>query len=476
MVFSSFLFLFYFLPVVLGVYFLSPRALRNVILVLASVFFYAWGEPRFTVTLLILCFIDYCAAILIDKSVGVTRKWFLTVSLLINAASLAYFKYSNFFIHEWNRVLEQWGFPDVAWTKVALPIGVSFFTFHKISYVVDVYRRIQKPARNVIDYALYILFFPQLISGPIVRYHEIADQIQSRSVKLDDLFEGISRFSRGLAKKVLVADVVGHVADTMFGLSPSALTPSYAWLGMVAYTAQIYFDFSGYSDMAIGLARIFGFRFPENFDNPYLARSFTDFWRRWHMSFGRWMREYLYYPLGGSRYGTFRTYVNLWVVFLFSGLWHGAEWTFILWGVYHGVFMTIERLFLEKRLTLAPIWFQTLFTLFFVMLSRVLFRAESLAEAGTYYSHLVSSSEVTKIVPIGNIVSTFELCMVVMAYVICLWPLLLKNSNERPTVYSFIPNLAVSTAWRGACAVLLLFLSVTAMAGTDFSPFIYFQF
>lgn len=474
MVFSSFLFLFYFLPAVVGLYLLAPRAGKNVVLIVASLLFYAWGEPRFVGVLLGLCAVDFVLSQGIERSAR-WSKTLLVVSLLINIAALGYFKYTNFFLGEVSRIGQWFGGAPLEWKRVVLPIGISFFTFHKISYVVDVYRRIRPAASDPVKFLLYILFFPQLIAGPIVRYHEIEQQLHYRSVRLSDLFEGLVRFSIGLGKKVLIADVVGHTADKVFGLQAVSLSSGIAWLGLVSYTAQIYFDFSGYSDMAIGLARIFGFKFPENFDNPYLASSFTDFWRRWHISFGRWMREYLYYPLGGSRVSVARQYLNLWVVFLFSGLWHGAQWTFVLWGIWHGLFMTLERLFLGRWLLKLPHAAQVLLTLFMVMLSRVLFRADDLGHAATYFRALVSDDLVRRAVTLSAVSSSYELSMVVLAYLIALGPLI-------PGVTAFGSALRqrsgqlLRECMAGAQALLLLLLSAAAMAGTDFSPFIYFQF
>lgn len=475
MVFSSFIFLFYFLPATLLAYFLVPHRLKNLILILASLFFYTWGEPRFVMILLGLCTVDFLAGLAIRHSGPKTARTILTISILISVAALGYFKYANFFIHEVNRAAGLFGFGHIKWHKVVLPIGISFFTFHKISYVVDVFRGVRQPARSPIDFLLYILFFPQLIAGPIIRYHEIEEQLRKRSTRLEDIFEGLIIFSIGLAKKVLIADVAGHTADQVFGLKFGVLAPSHAWLGLVAYTAQIYFDFSGYSDMATGLARVFGFHFPKNFNYPYLARSFTDFWHRWHMSFGRWMREYLYIPLGGNRVSVARQYMNLWIIFLFSGFWHGAEWTFVLWGIWHGLFMTLERLFLGRWLGRLPIVVQTLLTLFLVMLSRVLFRAETIKQAGGYFTRLVSAHDLRNYVPWASVTSRHEVFIIVLAYAICLWPLIPGAEAGLKRLGGRIP-VALSTILRGACALVLLLLSVIALAGTDFSPFIYFQF
>lgn len=476
MVFSSYLFIFYFLPPVVLIYFLAPKILKNLVLIIASLFFYTWGAPDFVLSLLLFCALDYCFGLAIQRTVSSSRaKQLLTISLLINISALAYFKYANFFIHEVNRAILAFGLSPIAWTKIALPIGISFFTFHKISYVVDIYRKIRPACSNPIDFLLYILFFPQLIAGPIIRYHEIEQQLKERRSRLNDVFEGLVRFSIGLAKKVLIADVVGHTADQMFALKLETLATPYAWIGIVAYTAQIYFDFSGYSDMAIGLARIFGFHFPENFNQPYLARNFTDFWRRWHMSFSRWMREYLYYPLGGSRCSSFRNYINLWIIFIFSGFWHGSEWTFVLWGIFHGFFITLDKLFLLRLTEKLPVFIQVLSTLFLVMISRVLFRADNLDHAWMYTQQLFAGVSVQKFIPLGMLSSHYELFMIGLAYSICLWRLLPGLEEFLKFIWQ-TRSTAQRTAFKGIWAALMLFLSAVSMAGTDFSPFIYFQF
>jgi alginate O-acetyltransferase complex protein AlgI len=275
---------------------------------------------------------------------GKRRKFFLTLSLIFNLGLLIYFKYANFFVENLDSILNSFGLKSVVWTKIALPIGISFFTFQKITYTVDVFRKVHAPLKKVWDYAFYILMFPHLIAGPIVRFNLIADQIEDREYNetTDNRLTGFFRFTVGLAKKVLIANVLGEQVDKIFALSGGDLTSSLAWIGIVAYTFQIYYDFSGYSDMAIGLARMIGFDFPENFNNPYISQSITEFWRRWHMTLGRFMKDYLYIPLGGNKVSTVRLYFNLWVVFLLSGLWHGAAWNFVLWGAYQGIFLVAD--------------------------------------------------------------------------------------------------------------------------------------
>ena len=417
------------------------------------------------------------AELLQTKSRKLSAKSILTLGIFINVAALVYFKYSNFFLAEYSRVLSLFGSTPLVWQKVILPIGISFTTFQSISYLVDVYRRRSAAERKIVDYMLYAFFFPHLIAGPIVRYVELRAELKQRSTKLNDLYEGLFRFSIGLAKKVLLADVIGHTADQIFSVPPNTLTQSQAWIGMIAYTAQLYFDFSGYSDMAIGLARMFGFRFPENFDRPYLANSFSDFWRRWHMSFGRWMRDYLYYPLGGNRCSPGRGYFNLWVVFLFSGFWHGAQWTFVLWGAYHGLFMTLEKLFLDRWTQKVPNTIKVLFTLFLVMLSRVIFRAENLAFAGAYYKQMFAPVISPTPRLWGYLSSPYEIAMLLLGYAICLYPLVPGlNSLENRVKAFFNQSLILRDSLHSAVCITLLAFSAIALAGRDFSPFIYFQF
>jgi alginate O-acetyltransferase complex protein AlgI len=480
MVFSSFIFIFYFLPIALLAYAISPRLLKNLSLAAASILFYSWGEPKFALIFLGFCLFNYLSARFIsffhEQSDGLTKaKIAIWSSVTFNVSALVYFKYANFFVGEFNRTISLFGASPVLWEKVILPIGISFTTFQSISYLVDVYRKKCSVEKNLIDYLLYAFLFPHLIAGPIVRYAEIQSELKSRSTRLNDLYEGILRFSKGLAKKVLIADVIGHTADTIFGSPVGSIAVSQAWVGMAAYTGQLYFDFSGYSDMAIGIARMFGFHFPDNFDRPNLANSFSDFWRRWHTSFGRWMRDYLYYPLGGNRCSAFRSYFNLWVVFLFSGFWHGAQWTFILWGAYHGLFMTMERLFLDRWTKNIPNAIKVLFTLFLVMLSRVLFRANDLPHALSYYKQMFASTVPQMPKLWGYLTSPYEITMLFLAYLICLYPLIpgwQKVSDS--VIQKFSDNskeLVRAFTW-----TFLLILSVVALAGRDFSPFIYFQF
>jgi alginate O-acetyltransferase complex protein AlgI len=381
MVFSSSLFLLYFLPIFLLTYFIVNKRYKNLVILLFSILFYSWGAPKFIFVILGTTFLDFHLVKWMSKTNKVLyRRMMLALSISINLGLLFYFKYSYFFIENVNSFLSFFGIDQVHWTKLILPLGISFYTFETITYVVDVYRRVHKPLHNFWDYQLYIILFPKLIAGPIVRFHEIADQLENRdqSDTIDDKLLGLLRFGIGLAKKVLIANVMGAEADKIFALQEGELTTYTAWMGTIAYTFQIYFDFSGYSDMAIGLARILGFRLPENFNNPYVSQSISEFWRRWHMTLGNFMRNYLYIPLGGNRVDSKRRlYFNLWVVFILSGLWHGAAWNFVLWGAFHGGILILDRLFLLKVYQIIGKYASILITFMLTMIGWVLFRAHS---------------------------------------------------------------------------------------------------
>ncbi|WP_436643535.1 MBOAT family O-acyltransferase [Microbaculum sp. FT89] len=397
MVFSSIEFLIFFLPAAIGLYFLVPVAARNAVLLVASVLFYVWGSGALVLILIASIVLNFaCGAVVARARTSGDRR--LTVAgiagaVAANLAILGYFKYANFIVAQVNDVGTMTGLGTIAWDGVILPIGISFYTFQAMSYVFDVARGAARPARSLVDFALYVSMFPQLVAGPIVRYATIAEALVERRTRFDDFAEGAQRFALGLVKKVVIADSVAPIADAAFATSSGDLTFSAAWIGLVAYTIQIYFDFSGYSDMAIGLGRILGFRFPENFDRPYSAHSITEFWRRWHMSLSSWFRDYLYIPLGGNRGGALRTYANLWIVFLVTGLWHGAAWTFVLWGAWHGLLLVAERLTGWRELTLrtlpAVIGARAL-TLLLVMAGWVLFRAPDLGAALGYYAALAT--------------------------------------------------------------------------------------
>ena len=476
MVFSSITFLFVFLPVALAAYYACPERHRNAVALAASLFFYAWGAPRFVLVLVASSLLDYVLSreLPAGRRPERVRRWILGLAVALNVSLLLYFKYANFFVENLNAWLGRFGAGEIAWTAVALPIGISFFTFQKVSYLADVYRGTAQVARNAADYLLYVALFPQLIAGPIVRYHDVAQQLIRREHVRERFFTGILRFCQGLGKKVLVANTMAEVADAAFGAAPGTLSCGGAWLGAVAYAFQIYFDFSGYSDMAIGLGRMLGIEFLENFNRPYVSRTITEFWRRWHISLSNFMREYLYIPLGGNRKGVVRTYFNLWLVFLVSGFWHGAAWNFVAWGAFHGFFLCMDKLFKNTRAMRAPAWVGIPITFALVLFSWVLFRAETLAQAVAYMGRMV---DVFGAAPAA---AAFEFgrrhwTMLAAAFVLCFGPALkahpfdfMRLEPARATVGQ--------AAVRFAAAMVLLVWSAAVLATSSFNPFIYFRF
>ena len=469
MVFSSHIFLLYFLPVFLVGYFLVPARWRNGVLLAGSVIFYAWGAPDFVLVLLAATVATFYLVRLMDKAPNTGRKrlW-CAAALVVNLGLLAYFKYANFFVDN----LAALGVNTTGWVKVLLPIGISFFTFQSVTYVVDTYRGVNRPMERLTDYVVYIIMFPQLIAGPIVRYNEIADQVTAeRRLRWDECLQGFYRFVIGLAKKVLIADVLGQTVDTVLGGDLAALGMGEAWITLAAYTMQLYFDFSGYSDMAIGLGRILGFKFPENFDNPYISASVTEFWRRWHITLGTFMRNYLYIPLGGNRKGTARTYLNLWLVFLLSGLWHGAGWNFVLWGAYHGFFLVVERMTGWGRATEKRNPLRVLLTFAVVSVGWALFRIENLADCWTFITRLFSFSTNSQLLTLNSQLIVTLLLALAFSF-ITLIPFGRKLQQfVFQTMYRPKQHIAV---WVVAC--LLVFLCLGALTASDFSPFIYFRF
>ena len=382
MVFSSLPFLFFYLPVVLLIYKLTPLKLRNLFLLLASLFFYGWGEPVYILIMFLSTAVDYTHGMLVERWRSDDRKARLAVasSVFFNLAILVFFKYWDFIAGNVNALtglnLPIFGIP--------LPIGISFYTFQTMSYTIDVYRQSAPVQRNVITFGAYVTLFPQLIAGPIIQYKTVAEQLVSRTENLEKFVSGVRRFIVGLAKKVLLANAIGELWDQ--ALASQSLTVAGAWLGLAAYAFQIYFDFSGYSDMAIGLGRMLGFEFIENFNYPYISRSVVDFWKRWHISLTTWFREYLYFPLGGNRVPRWKWVRNILIVWLLTGLWHGAGWNFLLWGLYYALFMLAERLFLGKWLEKLPRALQHVYALFVVLIGWALFAVEDMGRLGAYLS------------------------------------------------------------------------------------------
>ena len=504
MVFSSSVFLFCFLPVFLAVYFLADRKYKNGVALIASLLFYGFGSPRFLLVLLLSILIDYFIVRKMANSQEPKRKkLFLILSIILNIGLLAYFKYANFFIENFNALIGAFGANPVRWTKVVLPIGISFFTFQKMSYSVDVYRGTSAPLKSIFDYALFIMLFPQLIAGPIVRYNEVAAQIVDRSANetIDNKLFGFYRFVIGLSKKMLIANVLGEYVDKVFAMPASEMGMATAWIGILAYTFQIYFDFSGYSDMAIGIGRMIGFKFPENFNYPYISKSVTEFWKRWHITLGSWMMDYLYIPLGGNRKGKGRTYLNLWIVFFLSGLWHGAAWNFVVWGAYHGLFICLDKLFKVKgeRLKVKGTSYLSTFTshlstFLIVMVGWVLFRADTLGYAVQYIGTMFGFHGQA---PTANVTPQLVFTLIVAAFFSFLGLFTTgKSANGKSANLANLTNFnslnslnspttdnsprkktsPVLSVVVGVIIVVLLLLSASFILKGSFNPFIYFRF
>ena len=472
MVFSSNVFLIYFLPIFLIFYFISPKKWRNVVLLLFSLVFYAYGAPDFILLLVGSCVANFYLVKLMHNSENkLTKKLYCAAAIIISLGLLIYYKYANFFIDNINILLEAFGAHTITFAKVLLPIGISFFTFQSITYVIDTYRGNNQPMERLHDYVLYIMMFPQLIAGPIVRYCDIEQEIRHRDYNWGEALQGFYRFIIGLSKKVLISDVIGIQVDKMLTGDIALFDTATAWITIVGYTMQLYFDFSGYSDMAIGLGKIMGFHFQENFDNPYNSRSITEFWRRWHMTLGAFMRNYLYVPLGGNRCSKSRMYFNLWIVFLLSGFWHGANWNFLIWGAYHGIWLVLERMGLKKfydKIGKIP---SVLITFLLAVIGWVFFRIENFNDAITFISRMFAFD--------FNIIATvydkqffFTLIVALIFSFICLLPFGKKiHYFVFYTNYNKTQNIIV---WLIAVIVLLFCLGALNVAG--FSPFIYFRF
>jgi alginate O-acetyltransferase complex protein AlgI len=479
MIFSTPVFLFLFLPAILLGHYACPRFLRNAFLLMASLFFYAWGETIFVQIMIVSILFNFLFGLWVDKTRAQSRgRLVLAVAVGGNLALLITFKYANFLVDGLNGFLSLVGVETIELMPIHLPIGISFFTFQALSYVIDVYRGTAIPQRNPLHLGLYISLFPQLIAGPIIRYHDIAKQIVHRTTSIPLFARGARRFIIGLAKKMLVANVLGEVADSIFAIPSETLSISAAWLGAIAYTFQIYFDFSGYSDMAIGLGHMFGFRFLENFNYPYISQSVTEFWRRWHISLSSWFRDYLYIPLGGSRKGGLRTYRNLITVFFLCGLWHGASWTFVIWGLYHGAFLVLERAGFHRKL--ACIWrpLRHCYALFVVVVGWVFFRAETFSQAIDYLSAMTGlrggAGDPSSALLFLNREQIFILAI---ASVACtpLWPYLRK---KLPTQFAFKPFLfKQGLEWAYLAYLVAIFLGCSMkIASSTHNPFLYFRF
>ena len=473
MLFSSTFFLYIFLPIVLIIYYGASKKQesRNLILLISSLIFYAWGEPKFVLVMLVSIAANYYFGILVDKARHTSKvKLYLTIMVVFNLTIMGIFKYLGFIVGTLNDIINL----SISVPQIALPIGISFFTFQSISYVIDVYRGHGKVLKNPLDVGLYVAFFPQLIAGPIVRYETIANEIHGRKETEKDFAEGIVRFIIGLSKKVLLSNQFALIADKAYALEgANSLTVGLAWLGAISYMLQIYFDFSGYSDMAIGLGRMFGFHFNENFNYPYIAKSVSDFWRRWHISLGTWFRDYVYIPLGGSRVGKVKLFRNIFVVWLLTGVWHGANWTFIAWGIYFGILLMIEKFTgLDKWLVRSKV-VGHVYTLFLVLISWVLFRANSLEHALDYMKYMFGMGDMSITSDLTHLYLSENILVLVIGMFAALpfskW---VKRwyQMENETVQT------VSKVLGMIALALLFFTSVSYLVKGTYNPFIYFNF
>jgi alginate O-acetyltransferase complex protein AlgI len=477
MIFSSNIFLFFFLPIFLIAYFVTPQKFRNYTLLLFSIVFYAYGAPDFVFLLVGECIINYYLVKAMGRctdsvhTVSTKKKWLCALSIIMALGLLLYFKYANFFMENLNTILGWANHEPIGWMKVALPIGISFFTFQSITYTIDVYRGTTPPCQKLTDYVLYIMMFPQLIAGPIVNYNSVAAQLVERTSTMEDRVVGFYRFVIGLAKKVLIANTMALYADQVFGMNYGDLATGTAWIGILAYTFQIYFDFSGYSDMAIGLGKMMGFRFPENFNDPYTSRSVTEFWKRWHITLGNFIMNYLYIPLGGNRKGKGRMYFNLWVCFLLSGLWHGASWNFLVWGALHGLFICLDKLFLGKVMKKIGRVPSVLLTFLLVNLIWVFFRIEDFSLAWLLIKRMFAF-EFT-LLPFSANAQLYTTMIVAALFSFLTLTKFGQKVQEKVyfTEYTDIQHIAV---W--IVAAFAFVFCVAALNATDFSPFIYFRF
>lgn len=473
MLFSSIVFLFTFLPVTLLVYYLVPGRLKNIVLLLASLVFYAWGEPVYVILMVLSILFNYVSGIDIERNLEnpFKAKQSLVIAVAVNLLILGFFKYYGFLIESLNAVLPV----ELPYKELALPIGISFYTFQTLSYIIDVYRGKVQVQKNLISFGVYVTMFPQLIAGPIVKYSDVEMQLRDRNITMEKFGDGAIYFVRGLAKKVLIANMTGLVFTKVSAITFSEMSVLTAWIGCIAYTFQIYFDFSGYSDMAVGLGKMLGFEFMKNFDYPYLSKSITEFWRRWHISLGTWFRDYVYIPMGGNQVGKARWFFNIFTVWMLTGFWHGAAWNFVLWGLFFALLLVCEKLWLLPHLARHK-FISHVYVLFFVAISFVLFHAENLPQACSHIGGmfgiggipLASPEAIYYLKSFGFLL----LIAVIGATPVCkyLWTVLEMRLAKNK-------GFAIVLAIAEPCGLLLLLLVMTAfLVDGSFNPFLYFRF
>ncbi len=471
MIFSSLVFLFLFLPIVLIFYYLVNKKLKNIVLLIASLFFYAWGEPKYVFLMLGSIFFNYIFGIKVALNNQKEKKTWLIISIIFNISGLVIFKYSNFLVDNANNLLNI----NINIPTIALPLGISFFTFQTMSYVIDVYKKDGRVQKNIFDLALYISLFPQLVAGPIVRYQTVDEQISKRSHSYEKFAEGVNRFVCGLAKKVILSNQLGLIADGVFSTNIANLSISEAWVGIICYSLQIYFDFGGYSDMAIGLGKMFGFDFLENFNYPYISQSVSEFWRRWHISLSSWFKDYVYIPLGGNRVSPIKQYRNLFVVWSLTGIWHGANWTFLTWGIYYGILIGIEKAFLDKLLKKAPRIFRHIYLVLLVMIGWVFFRAENIVQASQFIKVLfgIGSNPIYNYSFVSYINESGYIIILAIIFATPIIPKLksiLKLKIKKLVESDFIYGL------HSTFLVSLMFIIVVMLINSTYNPFLYFRF
>jgi len=460
MLFSSITFLYYFLPILIILYLITPVKYKNITLLVFSLLFYFYGEPKYFWVLLLSCFINFVAGLLIDKYRS-KAKLILILAIIYNVGQLIYFKYTDFFIVNINSIFNT----NINLLRVIMPIGISFFTFQTLSYVVDVYKKEVSASRNLLDFATYVSLFPQLVAGPIVRYKTVSNELVERKTSFDSFGKGVKRFIIGLAKKILLANVLGELCNELIGMSSMTFIGS--WLNAVSFTLQIYFDFSGYSDMAIGLGLMFGFHFLENFNYPFISKSITDFWRRWHISLSSFFRDYVYIPLGGNRVGKLKWLRNIFVVWFLTGFWHGAAWNFIIWGLFFAVLLMLEKNIWGKFLEKTKI-FKYIYTIFFIIISFTIFNANSLTEVINYLKNMFFINDIDFIN--SESIYHFKNYFVV---------LIISIISSTPLIKIFISKVKQSViidVLEVTYYMLLLIISTAFLVDSSFNPFLYFRF
>lgn len=478
MVFSSVIFLFYFLPLTLFIYYFARR--RNLVLLVASLLFYSWGEMEYLFLLMVSCLINYAFGLMIEKKWPVSANKSMIAGISVNILILVFFKYTNFMADSINQFLPEAMKISVA--KIRLPLGISFFTFHSLSYLVDIYRKKASAEKNPVNLMLYITMFPQLVAGPVIRFNIIAGEIRQRKESSDKFVKGIRFFITGLAQKVLIANTVAAPADKIFALPFSEIDAGLAWLSAILYTIQIFFDFAGYSNMAIGLGLFFGLTFPENFNYPYISQSITEFWRRWHMTLSQWFRDYVYIPLGGNQSGNLKTCRNLFVVFFLCGLWHGASWTFAAWGIYHGLFLIFERMWFGN--VISRIWrpLRHIYTMMAVITGWVLFRSDGFTQALSHFKAMAGFGAGSgKIYSVSQYLDRNDIIIAIFAGVLFSMPLpdfgaKIRQIIKLPEPEKTVIHDVAGYVFTNIVFLILAVLVVMNLAASSYNPFIYFRF